>query len=222
METGMLTLHEWQTAHPDRWAKIEGSITRNELRTLKFLDAQVHLTREMQDGKKPPDTMEVRWLRSCLALLLYVRQSGAFPDDQHSITWVKNQRRGALCDYQIAALQQIPGWQWRPRRTSWDERMRQLTAFREDYEREPRVRSPWEYERALAHWATRQRRAAVEGKLTPNQAALLEGENGQPTGEIAWVVPTFAGSYEAWFVEFWAQISTSSGEPHASPLSGTD
>lgn len=212
MSAPQLTLHEWQLEHPDRWAKIEGRITRNEMRTLKFLDAQIHLTREIQAGVRPPDSMEVRWLRSCIAVLLYVRDNGSFPTDQHSVTWVKNQRRGALCDYQVAALEQIPGWRWRPRRTSWDDRARQLNDFREDCGREPRVRSPWEHERALAHWCARQRKAMAEGKLTPNQEALFEGETGQPTGEVVWTAPTFAGSYEAWFREFWShQASASPG-----------
>ena len=206
MNTSMLTLTEWQTAHPDRWAKIEGSITRNELRTLKFLDAQVHLTREAQDGLAPPETPEVRWLRSCIAIYLYVCAHGIFPKDEHSVSWVKNQRRGALCDYQVAALQQIPGWQWRPRRTSWDERMESLGRFRNEYGREPRVRSTWEYERALAHWATRQRKAASEGKLSPRQESLLDGDGGLPTGEITWAMPTFAGSYEVWFRDFWGGL----------------
>lgn len=210
-----LTLHEWQTAHPERWAKIEGRMSRNEMRTLKFLDAQIHLSREAEAGTPPPDTMEVRWLRSCIAVLLYVRTYDAFPDDPHSVMWVKNQRRGSLCDYQVAALQQIPGWRWRPRRTDWDRRVRQLAAFRDEYAREPRVRSPWEYERALAHWATRQRKAAAEGKLTPNQEALLDGGSEQPTGEIVWAAPTFAGSYEAWFLEFWSAVANRPSSPHS-------
>lgn len=209
MSTPQLTLHEWQLKHPDRWAKIEGRITRNEMRTLKFLDAQIHLTRETQTGATPPDAMEVRWLRTCIAVLLYVRDNGAFPADEHSATWVKNQRRGALCDYQVAALEQIPGWQWCPRRTSWDERVQLLNDFRTEYGREPRVRSPWERERALAHWATKQRRAAIEGKLSANQKALLDGEPGLPTGEIMLNRPALAESYEGWFREFWeAQLAS--------------
>lgn len=208
MSATQLTLHEWKLEHPDRWAKIEGRITRNEMRTLKFLDAQIHLTRETQTGTKAPDSMEIRWLRSCIAVLLYVRDNRAFPTDEHSITWVKNQRRGALCDYQVAALEQIPGWRWRPRRSSWDERVQQLNDFRSEYGREPRVRSTWEYERGLAHWCARQRKAATEGKLTPNQESILDGQVGQPTGEIVWAESTFPGSYEAWFYEFWRSTVT--------------
>ena len=33
----LATLDEWQHDHPERWARIEGTLTRNELRTLKFL-----------------------------------------------------------------------------------------------------------------------------------------------------------------------------------------
>lgn len=207
MDIGMLTLTEWQTAHPERWAKIEGSITRNELRTLKFLDAQVHLTREAQDGVPPPETPEVRWLRSCIAVFLYVCAHGIFPRDAQSVSWVKNQRRGALCDYQVAALQQIPGWQWRPRRSSWDERVDSLNQFRDEYGREPRIRSAWEYERGLAHWTARQRKAASEGRLSARQESLLEGNGGLPTGEIIWTMPTFAGSYDSWFQEFWRAVA---------------
>jgi len=205
MNSPLITLHEWQTEHPERWAQIEGRITRNEMRTLKYLDAQIHLSREMDTGAKPPDSPEIRWLRSCVAIYLFVCAHGVFPRDEHSTSWVKNQRRGALCDYQVAALAQIPGWQWRPRRSTWDERVEQLNQFREKYEREPRIRSPWEYERGLAYWQKRQRKAATERKLTPNQEALLEGEEGLPTGEITWATPTFDGSYAAWFTAFWNQ-----------------
>ncbi|WP_143469818.1 MULTISPECIES: hypothetical protein [unclassified Leucobacter] len=210
MSANLLTLEEWQSAHPERWAQIEGRVTRNELRTLKFIDAQIHLTREVEDGRKPPDTPEVRWLRSCVAIYLYVCAHGLFPRDEHSVTWVKNQRRGALCSYQVAALEQIPGWAWTPRRSSWDERVTELNLFRTNYEREPRIRSKWEHERALAYWLKRQRIADSEGRLTPNQSALLEGEPGQPTGEISLAVPVFSSTYDAWFREFWDTVAPAS------------
>lgn len=207
MSAELLTLHEWRTKHPERWAQIEGRITRDELRTLKFLDAQIHLTRQIEDGRKPPDSPEVRWLKSCITIYLYVCTHGIFPKDEHSITWTKNQRRGALCGYQIAALEQIPGWQWRPRRSSWDERVTVLNQFRAAYGREPRIRALWDHERALAYWLKRQRIAAAAGKLTPNQDALLEGEEGQPTGEIGLTVRTFSGSDTAWFRDFWDNLA---------------
>lgn len=70
-----------------------------------------------------------------------------------------------------------------------------LSEFRDKYGREPRVRSSWEVEQALAHWYSRQRRAVATGRLTPNQAALLEGEPGLPTAELERAVPTFAYGY---------------------------
>lgn len=207
MSAELLTLHEWKTAHPERWAQIEGRVTREELRTLKFLDAQIHLARQLDDGRQPPNSPEVRWLKSCVTIYLYVCAHRLFPKDAHSIDWVKNQRRGALCSYQIAALEQIPGWNWQPRRSSWDERVTALNQFRTAYEREPRIRSSWEYERALAYWLKRQRTAAAEGKLTPNQSALLEGEDEQPTGEIIWTAPAFPSNYARWFQEFWNEVA---------------
>jgi hypothetical protein len=150
--------------------------------------------------------MEVRWLRSCILIYLYVIEHRAFPKDEHSVMWMKNQRRASLCDYQVAALQQIPNWDWQPSRTSWDRRVRDLNTFRQEYGREPRNRSVWDYERSLGYWYTRQRVAARAGKLTPNQAAQLEGENALPTGELIRAVPSFAGSYEIWFREFWAGL----------------
>lgn len=74
--------------------------------------------------------------------------------------------------------------------------------LRDEYGREPRVRSPWEQGRELTHGCARQRKAAWDGKLTPIQEALLEGEIGFPTGEIVWIEPTFAGNYEACFWQF--------------------
>ena len=38
--------------------------------------------------------------------------------------------------------------------------------------------------------------------------SLIDGDGGQPTGEIVWAVPTFAGSYERWFREFWDYTET--------------
>ena len=206
MNDSMVTFGTWRKENPEKWTQVEGSVTRNQMRTLKFLDAQIHLSREASTGITPPDTPEVRWLRRCIIVYLHVMAHGIFPTDETSAMWVKNQRRGALCDYQVAALQQIPGWRWRPRRSSWDERVKELNAFREAYGRDPRVRSGWEHERAIAHWCQRQRQAAQEGKLTPNQMSLIDGDGGQPTGEIVWAVPTFAGSYERWFREFWVGV----------------
>lgn len=206
MSHEILTLREWQTEHPERWAQIEGRITRDELRKLKFLDAQIHLTRQVEDGTLPPDSPEIRWLKSCVAIYLYVCAHGLFPRDERSVTWVKNQRRGTLCDYQVAALEQIPGWNWRPRRSNWDQRVVELNQFRAAYGREPRIRAPWEYERSLAYWLKRQRLACAEGKLTPNQASLLEDEDGQPTGELVWEADTFPGYGSAWFRDFWDNI----------------
>lgn len=199
----LATLDEWQHDHPERWARIEGTLTRNELRTLKFLDAQIHLTREAAGQVVPPETPEVRWLRRCIAIYLYVLAHHLYPKDERSVTWIKNQRRGALCDYQVAALQQIPGWRWAPRRSSWDERAEALERFRNEFGRDPRVRSVWETERALAHWYQRQRAAVAAGKLTPRQAAMLEGDMTVPTAELTFRIAGFAGSYQGWFEEFW-------------------
>lgn len=202
----LVTLEEWRRSYPERWARIEGTLTRNEYRTLKFLDPQIYVAGETKHGTASPDSPEVRWLRRCIVIYLYACAHGFCPKDDHSLTWVKNQRRGALCDYQVAALQQIPGWRWAPRRSSWNERAEQLNTFREEFGREPRVRSVWDVERALAHWHQRQRSASIAGKLTPRQTAMLEGDTSVPTGELAFRIAGFAGSYQAWFQEFWVGV----------------
>lgn len=204
MEDNVVTFVEWKHAHPERWARIEGTITHDQTRTLKFLDAQIHLTRQEELGISPPDTPEVRWLRRCVTIYLHVMANGIFPTDQQSVMWVKNQRRAHLCEYQMAALQQIPGWQWAPRRADWNERAADLDDFRREYGREPRIRAGWDYERALAYWAKRQRVAAGNGKLSPGQQAQLEGRTSCATGELEFRLPQFAGSYEGWFREFWS------------------
>lgn len=199
----LVTFDEWRQQHPERWARAEGTITHAQLRNLKYLDAQIHLTRERELGTTAPETAEVKWLRTCVAIYLHVMAYGIFPSDEQSVMWVKNQRRAALCDYQVASLMQIPNWKWHPRRTSWDHRVAELNSFREEFGREPRVRSVWEHERALAHWYSRQRKAAKEGKLTPNQMSLLEGEAGQPTGEVLPIAPVMTGVAGEWFRDFW-------------------
>lgn len=204
--TDLVTFDEWRHQHPEKWARVEGTITRNQLRSLKYLDAQIHLTRERESGTPAPDSIEVRWLRTCIFIYLYVVDHAAFPKDERSVMWMKNQRRASLCDYQVAALQQIPNWDWQPSRTTWDQRVRDLNDFRQKYGREPRNRSVWDYERSLGYWYTRQRVAARAGKLTPNQVAQLEGDDALPTGELVHAVPTFAGSYEIWFRDFWGGL----------------
>ena len=203
MQYGHQTFAEWRTDHPERWARIEGNLSHQELRTLKFLDAQVHLTRHFETQARLPHTPEVNWLLTCIGIYASVLHMGTYPTDSVSASWVKNQRRGALCDYQVAAIMRLPGWKWAPRRMTCDERAKALDHFRNDYGRDPRIRSGWEYERALAHWHTRQRRALDQGKLTPAQVAALDGDMTVPTLQVMTSTSGLAGTYTPWFNSFW-------------------
>lgn len=205
MNDELVTFTEWRHQHPEKWARVEGTVTSSQLRTLKFLDAQIHITRHLRTGATLPESIEVRWIQACIHIYLHVRTHLIYPKDQKSVMWVKNQRRGTLCDYQVASVLQIPDWQWNPRRSTWNERANHLDQFRNEYGRDPRVRSGWKYERALAHWQQRQRAATVHGKLTPTQVAILDGDRSVPTSELTFRIPTFAGSYETWFRDFWSE-----------------
>lgn len=74
----------------------------DSLAVSKYLDAQIHLTREREHGIPPPESPEVKWSRGRVAIYLHVMAYGIFPNDETDVMWVKNQRRGSLCDYQIA------------------------------------------------------------------------------------------------------------------------
>lgn len=100
---------------------------------------------------------------------------------------------------------------------SRDQRVTELNDFRNEYGREPRIRYGWEVEHGLAHWYSRQRKAAAERKLSPNRSALPEENEGIPTAELARAVPTVVGGYVRWFGEFCAEqtnrsLSHSEGE----------
>lgn len=205
MSEELVTFTEWRHQHPEKWARIEGNVTSTQLRTLKFLDAQIHITRHLTEHTPLPESIEVRWIQACIHIYLHVKSKLSFPRDEKSVMWVKNQRRGSLCDYQVASLLQIPDWQWAPRRRTWNERANHLDQFRNQFARDPRIRSGWDYERALAHWHQRQRIANQKGVLTPSQVAFLEGDRTVLTGELTFRIPSFAGSYEAWFREFWSE-----------------
>lgn len=207
LEYGIETFAEWRQANPERWARLEGNLSSNEHRILKFLDAQIHLTRHQQNGVELLLTPEVKWLIACITIFKAVIKTGSYPADSVSVSWVKNQRRGSLCEYQVAALTQIPDWKWAPRRTVWNERAHQLDEFRKSFGREPRVRSGWKEERSLAHWASRQRQALREGKLSPAKEAALRGEFSVPTSELTFRLSNLGGSYADWFKAFWVDVS---------------
>jgi len=90
------------------------------------------------------------------------------------VSWVKNQRRANLCAFQIARLNDLPGWQWEPREDAWQQRLTRLMAFRANHGRSPRIRSADPSERALALWHARQRRGLRERVLPYTRAIAMQ------------------------------------------------
>jgi hypothetical protein len=87
--------------------------------------------------------------------------------------WIWRQRRAHLTDAQTEALASLPGFDWAPRETRWDQMLAQYKDFVALHGTTPRFRSPTREERALADWFARQWRLMRSGNLTHRRVMEL-------------------------------------------------
>ena len=82
--------------------------------------------------------------------------------------WVRRQRRTCteMSAYQVARLEQIPGFSWEPLEEAWDRNATAYTAFVEQHHRRPSIRAAGgTVEHRLGVWANNQRAAERHGRL---------------------------------------------------------
>jgi hypothetical protein len=82
--------------------------------------------------------------------------------------WVRRQRRtwAELSSYQVARLEQIPGFSWEPLEEAWDRNAAAYTAFVEQHHRRPSIRAATgTVEHRLGVWVNNQRAAERHGRL---------------------------------------------------------
>ena len=136
----------------------------------------------MTDYSQQPDLYHVpaQWAKRFKRIAAIADELGRLPRrsddgiDSADVAWIADQRRSTtLTTQQQRALAQLPGWTEGTRDGSWYERAEDLSAFVAQHQRMPRIRTADGFERALAHWCSRQRVAARDGMLAPERAAAL-------------------------------------------------
>jgi len=96
---------------------------------------------------------------------------GVLPAD---VSWVADQRRATnLSTRQRWLLTLLPGWDEGTRDGRWFKRAEDLRQFAREHGRRPQVRTANKFERALAHWYSRQHTAAEKGRLSPERQEAL-------------------------------------------------
>jgi len=94
--------------------------------------------------------------------------------DPADVSWIADQKRAeGLSFRQRWLLALLPGWEESTRDGAWYKRAEDLRQFIATHERLPRVRTTDAFERALAHWLSRQRVAVKENRLSRERADAL-------------------------------------------------
>lgn len=122
-----------------------------------------------------------RWNITVNAVEAFVAEHGQYPrrlphqpkpalgiPDVRLHDWVRRQRRtwAELSSYQVARLEQIPGFSWEPLEEAWDRNATAYTAFVEQHHRRPSTRAAaGTAEHRLGVWANNQRAAEHHGRL---------------------------------------------------------
>lgn len=114
---------------------------------------------------------EARWLKSYEEVADYCTTGEPLPPRLES--WIKNQRRGKLCEMQLALLEDLPIWEWHPRREAWNARADDLDTFITRHRRLPRIRATDPDEQSLGRWLGHQRRRLNRGRLDILRARRL-------------------------------------------------
>ena len=122
-----------------------------------------------------------RWNINANAVETFVAEHGRYPrSNSHQLRtalglvevrlhdWVRRQRRtcAELSTYQVARVEQIPGFSWEPLEEAWDRNAAAYTAFVEQHHRRPSIRAAaGTAEHRLGVWANNQRAAERRGRL---------------------------------------------------------
>jgi superfamily II DNA or RNA helicase len=129
----------------------------------------------------------VRWEEGFRRLQEYVRKNGhacppqlyADPDGFRLGSWVAGQRqsntKGTLSADLQARLQKLPGWEWTPNDTRWEDSFRRLEKYAKN---NGRACPPQKYEDTdgyrLGTWVTLQRQLEAKGTLSPDLRDRLQ------------------------------------------------
>ena len=151
---------------------------------LGTLDASVQETLTMLPGWDwmfMPKPKIRRWNINANALETFVTEHGQYPcrnprqlrtalglSEVRLHDWVRRQRRtcAEMSAYQVARLEQIPGFSWEPLEEAWDRNAAAFTAFIEQHHRRPSIRAAaGTVEHQLGVWANNQRAAERHGRL---------------------------------------------------------
>lgn len=149
--------------HSQREAMKAGSIDADRARELEAVPGWTWST-----------PTQLVWEARAQELSAWVAEHGRLPLASEVGTWMSKARAayraGRLTDEQIAALEQVPGWDWDPKRAEWMSRLADVQRWAAEHGGLPTRRS----NERLAMWLRTNRNAFRAGRLDDEQAGLLE------------------------------------------------
>lgn len=132
-------------------------------------------------------TLQQRWRIGFDALQRYLAQTGHACPTQHTVfdgyplgRWVAEKRRqyrnGTLPSHWATSLESLPGWEWDPLRTRWQQGLHFLTEYAAEYGHADPARGQSVGGFPVGDWVRAQRVAhdRDRGTLSPERAAQLE------------------------------------------------
>ena len=163
--------------------------TADDARSARFAAVEVALRLGLAPAEE--NARIIGWVQRALDLSDFTARHGRFPRENNRAPagmislresslheWVRLQRRSTSCDnhctYQTLRLELIPGFQWDPHGEAWENRLTEYRTFVADHRRAPRARSSDPLEKALAHWAAKQRSQHRLGRLSRTRASGLQ------------------------------------------------
>lgn len=194
-----LTLGNWTTRQRSQYAFFKAgklsSMTDNRIAALEAVPG----------WEWSPN--EAAWNSKLEELTQYVEEHGEVPSERHPTlgNWINVQRydyktkmareTSPMADDRIAALEELPGWEWSPLETAWNSKLEELKQYVEEHAQVPLEGHP-----TLGNWISTQRTeftVFMEGKqsiINPERIAALEAVPGwvwevdvEAKHQVAWI-----------------------------------
>jgi hypothetical protein len=164
-------------------------LTADQTRSLLYFRTDVAVAERPELFEHAQDRVTV-WIMNAHSVDDFVAQHGDLPrrnnrrtatpkmaDSRHVTLWLEDQRRPAArfrqCDYQRLRIDSYPGLDGRNREERWQDTFSAYSGFVSAKRHAPSGRSHDASERALALWATSQRRMYRAGTLPPERESAL-------------------------------------------------
>ncbi len=170
---------------------------RRDRRTQQMSPERIDLLDRIRFNWDPYST---EWRTNYIALTEYKAKHGdcEVPTRSHEYPvlgrWVKQQRaannRGELSPDRFALLDRV-GFSWGPRIGTWDQRFRELCAFKERFGN-TRIPVKWKENPILGHWAAAQRYKFRQGRVSARHVEQLNSI------QFEWEVPRAISDRDEW------------------------